>query len=68
MSGYCPSESDCDQQLPQAHGTVTVIDSIEAVSADGGDATTESIWQKAIEMTGIGEKNAPNMNLKPNQV
>eukprot|EP00435_Cladocopium_sp_Y103_P005273 s1168_g1.t1 len=29
LRGYLSPESDCDQQLPQAHGTVTIIDSIE---------------------------------------
>ena len=49
----CREDDDCDQQVPQAHGTVTVIDSIETISAD---ATIETIWQKAIEMTGFGEE------------
>lgn len=63
MPGYLsPTDESGDQQLPQAHGTVTVIDSIEAISADGGDATIETIWQKAIEMTGFG-KNTPRLKL-----
>ena len=60
MPGYLSPDESGDQQLPQAHGTVTVIDAIEAISAD--DATIETIWQKAIEMTGFG-KNTPRLKL-----
>ena len=59
----CPQQMSLATNNCHKHMALfTVIDSIEAISADGGDATIETIWQKAIEMTGFG-KNTPRLKL-----